>query len=97
MRQSGKGTTLVWASETQEEGWKRKSANIANSSIAFSLELFYDKMRTVLKCLCQGVLFLYMKAAWRESSLASQGLSPKCPCPSAHGRSESLLRRQWRW
>lgn len=74
------------------------NANTANNCIAFTLELlFYDEVRSVLKSLCQGVLFLYRKAPWRESSLAFQGLSPKCTCPSAHGKSESPLRRQWRW
>lgn len=41
-----KGTSLIWASETLEDGWKGKNANTANDFIAFILELlFYDKMR----------------------------------------------------
>lgn len=60
--------------------------------------LLYNQMRSVLKSLCQGgVLFLYRKAPWRESSLASEGLSPRCVYPSAHGRSESPLRMEQRW
>lgn len=46
MKQPGKGTPLIWASETLEDGWKGKNANTANDFIAFILELlFYDKMR----------------------------------------------------
>lgn len=75
-----------------------KNTNIANNFIAFALKLlFSDEMRSVLQPLSQGVLLLYRKAPRRESSLASQGLSPKCACPSAYGRNESALRRRWRW
>lgn len=106
-KQRGRGTPTDSGQQIgiMEGVWKEKKKKKENTlvwQIIVFLPLWcllvYNRMRSVLKSLCRGgVLFLYRKAPWRESSLASQGLSPRCVCPSAQGRSESPLRRQPRW